>query len=267
MAQLSVERRGAVAVCTITNPPMGYMDRETVPELDALTRELEADDSVRAVVFTGGVPGVFVRHYSVDELEDLSIQLRQAGVKVDTAQPLPERDLDHVFRRIETMGKPVIAALNGTAMGGGFELSLACDIRIAEAGDYAFGLPEINLGILPGAGGTQKLSRLIGTARTLEMTLRGRTASPEEALALGMVHELMPAGGALPRAIAIADEIASKPATAVAHIKRLVRSAIATPLDEGLAMERTLFLDLLVSDEALALMHRMNEDKRDIRDI
>lgn len=175
---------------------MGYMDRETVPELDALTRELEADDSVRAVVFTGGVPGVFVRHYSVDELEALSIQLRQAGVKVDTAQPLPERDLDHVFRRLETMGKPVIAALNGTAMGGGFELSLACDIRIAEAGDYAFGLPEINLGILPGAGGTQKLSRLIGTARTLEMTLRGRTASPEEALALGMVHELMPAGGA-----------------------------------------------------------------------
>ena len=82
MAQLSVERRGAVAVCTITNPPMGYMDSATVTELDALTGELEADQSVRAVVFTGGVPGIFVRHYSVEELEGLSVRLRQAGVKV-----------------------------------------------------------------------------------------------------------------------------------------------------------------------------------------
>src|SRR5512135_3332705 len=212
MAQISVERRGAVAVCTITNPPRGYMDRETVPELDAVTKELEADDSVRAVVITGGVPGVFVRHYSVHELEALSNQLRTAGVKVDTDQRIPERDLDHVFRRIESMPRPVIAALNGTAMGGGFELSLACDIRIAEEGDYWFGLPEINVGILPGAGGTQKLARLIGTARTLEMTLRGRTVSPPEALALGIVSELAPPGGALPRALAIAEEIASKPA-------------------------------------------------------
>ncbi len=265
MSQVSVERRGAVAICTITNPPQGYMDRETVPELDAVTLELEADASVRAVVITGGVPGVFVRHYSVHELEALSKQLRASGVKVDTSQRIPERDLDRVFRRIETMPKPVIAALNGTAMGGGFELSLACDIRIAEPGDYWFGLPEVNVGILPGAGGTQKLARLVGTARALEMTLRGRTVGPDEALALGIVAELAPAGGALNRAVAIAEEIAAKPPLAVAHIKRLVRSATATPLDEGLGLERTLFLNLLVSDDALTLMNRMNEGSQDIR--
>jgi len=265
MAQINVERRGAVAVCTITNPPMGYMDSATVPELDAVTRELEADEDVRAVVITGGVPGVFVRHYSVLELEALSVQLRQAGVKVDIASRVPERDLDQVFRRIETMPKPVIAAINGMAMGGGFELTIACDIRVAETGPYFLGLPEINVGILPGAGGTQKLARLIGTARTLEMTLRGRTVGPEEALALGIVQELTPAGGALERAISIAEEIASKPATAVAHIKRLVRGATATPLDDGLALERTLFLDLLVSDDGLRLMHQMNEGNNDIR--
>ncbi len=265
MPQIAVERRGAVAICTITNPPLGYMDSQTVPELDAVTRQLEADETVRAVVITGGLPGVFVRHYSVHELEELSLRLRAQAVRVDTNARVPERDLDHVFRRIEMMPKPVIAAINGMAMGGGFELALACDFRVAETGAYWLGLPEINVGILPGAGGTQKLARLIGTSRALEMTLRGRTVSPDEALRLGIVHELTPAGQALDRSIALASEITSKPATAVAHIKRLVRSAIATPIDDGLALERTLFLDLLVSDDALRLMHQMNEGSHDIR--
>lgn len=266
MPQLTVERRGAVALCTITNPPHGYMDAATVPELDAATREFESDPAVRAVVFTGGLPGVFIRHYSVHELAGLSGQLRARALAVDPARPVPERDLDHVFRRIETMPKPVIAAMNGTTMGGGFEFSLACDIRVAEEGPYSIGLPEINVGILPGAGGTQKLARLVGTARALEMILRGRTVTPGEALALGMVHEVAPPGKALERALALAEEMAGKSPAAVAHIKKLVRMATTTPLEEGLALERTLFLDLLVSDEALRLMTEMNEGRRDIRD-
>ncbi|MEO9254072.1 MAG: enoyl-CoA hydratase/isomerase family protein [Tepidiformaceae bacterium] len=266
MPQVTVERDGAVAICTITNPPMGYMDRETVPELDAAMRDLEADAGVRAIVLTGGVPGVFVRHYSVFELEALSEQLRTAKTVVDLDHHVPEREIDVLFRRIETMGKPVIAAINGTAMGGGFELALACDIRIATQGEYFLGLPEVNIGILPGAGGTQKLARLVGTARALEMTLRGRTVSADEALNLGMVHEAAPEGWCLPRAMQVAEELAAKPPAALAHIKRLVRNATATPLDEGLALERTLFLDLLISDDAAGLMRQMNLGKRDIRD-
>jgi enoyl-CoA hydratase len=265
MSQLDVERRGRVALVTISNPPRGYMDRDTIPDLETALANLESDDSVGAIVLTGGVPGVFVRHYSVHELEALSEQLRASGLQVDTSNTIPERNIDQTFRRIENMPKPVIAALNGTAMGGGFELSLACDIRIAEDGDFWFGLPEINVGILPGAGGTQKLARLVGTARALEMTLRGRTVRPAEALELGIIAELTSPGGAGERALAIAGEIASKPPLAVAHIKRLVRSATATALPEGLALERTLFLDLLVSDDAHRLMHRMNEGSQDIR--
>src|SRR5689334_2251347 len=120
MGQVTVERRGAVAPVTITNPPDGYMDRDTVPELDAVLSALEADEAVGAIVLTGGVPGVFIRHYSVHELEALSNQLRAAGVTVDPARTVPERDIDRCFRRIELMAKPVIAALNGTTMGGGF---------------------------------------------------------------------------------------------------------------------------------------------------
>lgn len=267
MPQVRIEREGPVATITITNPPMGYMDAATVPELDAATAELEADTAIRAVVITGGLPGVFIRHYSVHELEQLSRNLCAAGVQVDPSRTVPERDLDRVFRRIETMPKPVIAAINGLAMGGGFELTLACDIRIAEEGDYELGLPEVKVGILPGAGGTQKLARLVGMARALEMTLRGRTVSPAEAHALGIVQELAPARGALARARQIAAEIASRPPRAAAHIKRLVRMTPETPLAEGLALERTLFLDLLISDEALKLMGRMNAGDLDIRDV
>lgn len=267
MAQLSVEREGAVAVVTITNPPMGYMDAGTVPELDAVTRELETDDGVRAVVLTGGLPGVFIRHYSVVELEGLSRRLREQGVKVDIESRVPERDLDVVFRRIETMPKPVIAAINGLAMGGGFELTLACDIRVAEEGDYEVGLPEIKIGILPGAGGTQNLARLVGMPRALEMAMRGRTVSPKEAFDLGIVQELTPPGAALTRAKAMADEMSRLPARAAGHIKRLVRGTPETPLAEGLALERTLFLDLLVSDEGLERMSKMNAENLDIRNV
>jgi len=267
MGQISVRREGAVAIVTINNPPMGYMDSGTVPELDRVTAELEADESVRAVVITGGIQGVFVRHYSVVELGALSKALRDRGTVVDIENRVPERDLDRVFRRIETMPKPVIAAINGLAMGGGFELTLACDIRVAEEGDYEVGLPEIKIGILPGAGGTQKLARLVGQARALEMTLRGRTVSPKEALALGIVQELAPPGGALERALAMAKEMAAKPARASGHIKRLVRMSSEATLDEGLALERTLFLDLMVTDEGHDLMARMNDENLDIRDV
>jgi enoyl-CoA hydratase len=166
---------------------------------------------------------------------------------------------------METMPKPVIAAINGLAMGGGFELTLACDLRIAEEGDYEVGLPEVKVGILPGAGGTQKLARLVGMPRALEMTLRGRTVSPAEALALGIVHEVVPAGTSVARAQEVAAEIATRSPKAVAHIKRLVRMTPETPLADGLALERTLFLDLLVSDDALDLMSRMNAGDLDIR--
>jgi enoyl-CoA hydratase len=236
-----------------------------VPELSAALTELEADESVRAVVLAGGVPGYFIRHYSVRELEGLSRTLRERQVTVDQSQPVPPRDIDAMFGRIESMPKPMIAAINGSAMGGGFELTLTCDIRIAEEGDYSLGLPEINVGILPGAGGTQRLPRIVGTHRALEMMLRGRTVSPREALALGIVQEVAPPGQCVARAMEIAREIASKSPLAVAHIKRLARAAASMPIADGLALERTLFLDLMVSDAGLELMNRMNTGSNDIR--
>src|SRR6266849_426460 len=161
---------------------------------------------------------------------------------------------------VEEMPKPVIAAISGTAMGGGFEFTLACDIRIAQQGDFQIGLPEVNIGILPGGGGTQRLPRVIGTAAALMHILMGVTLSPVEAAQKGFVHEAVP-GKALDRAMEIARRLASHTPQSIRYIKRLIRNAVETPLDQGLRLERNLFMDLCGGDEAIARM-RAYENKR-----
>jgi len=266
MTQLTREQHGAVALIRFADLPGGYMDEETVAELDSLLSDMEEDRATRVLLFTGGLPEIFIRHYSVTKLAALADQLRRRGASFHPDRPAPERGLAPVCRRLEALPKPVIAAINGTCMGGGFEFALACDIRLAAAGDYSIGLPEVNIGILPGAGGTQRLPRLVGMARALEMILRGRTVAPREALSLGMVHEVIERD-LLGRALALGAELAAKSPLALGHIKRLVRGTMSPPSPSGLADERTLFLDLLVSDQAVERMARMNRPGGDIRKV
>jgi enoyl-CoA hydratase len=266
MSHVSVRREGAVAIITF-NLPDQFMTNETVSELNAATEALDKDESCRAMVFTGGEEGVFIRHFSVKVLEEMSDDLRARGKTFSDQRPMDlDRELDIVFKRLASTPKITIAAINGFAMGGGFEFCLSCDLRIAQDGDHTLGLPEAKLGILPGGGGTQKLGRLVGQARALEMVLRGRTVPPREALEYGMVHEVTD-GPVLPRALELAQEYAVIAPLAFAHIKRLLRIELDKPLEEGLIMEKTLFLDLLVSDDASKLMKRMNDGDLDIREV
>jgi enoyl-CoA hydratase len=265
MAQFTLERDGPVAVLTFNNPPDGYMDNATVPEIAAVVSEVEKDDAIRAVVFTGAQEGVFIRHYSIVDLAERARDMQAKGLEIDLDHTIPERDLHTTYRRIEESAKPYVAAINGTAMGGGFELALRCDIRVVQDGPYWLGLPEVNLGILPGAGGTQKLARLVGETRALEMMLLGRTVSPQEAAAIGIVSECCK-GPVLERGLAYARELAGKSSRAIAHIKWLARNAHRMDPLRGLAEERTRFADLMTTEEALRLMTEMNEGKRDIRD-
>jgi enoyl-CoA hydratase len=160
---------------------------------------------------------------------------------------------------IENLPKPVIAALNGTAMGGGWEFAMAMDIRVAKDGPYRFGLPEISVGILPGAGGTQRLTNLVGRNRAIEMMLRARTVTPREAFDYGMIEELVPADSqetALTRAQAIAAEIAGRSPLAVAHIKRLARAAVS-PVSRDLLRLESQLCELMQTPEAKALLARV----------
>ncbi len=158
----------------------------------------------------------------------------------------------------ESMPKPVIAAISGTALAGAFEFTLACDLRIAEDGDYLIGLPEANLGLLPGAGGTQRLPRTIGTPAALIHILMGDPLTPREAERKGLVHETV-RGKAVDRALEIARRLSSFPSESVACIKRLVRNATETPLPQGLALERNLFLKLCISEPAIERMRSYEE--------
>ncbi|HTG53217.1 MAG TPA: enoyl-CoA hydratase-related protein, partial [Gemmatimonadaceae bacterium] len=150
----------------------------------------------------------------------------------------------------EECPKPVIAAVNGFCLGGGMELALACDIRIAS-GNAKFGQPEVNLGIIPGGGGTQRLPRAIGVAAALRLILTGEMIEAAEAHRLGIVSEVCAAGELVPRALAIAELIASKSPVAVASAKQATRAALSLPLEEGLRLERSLFAMCFASQDKI----------------
>jgi enoyl-CoA hydratase len=208
---------------------------------------------------TGGAPGYFIRHFKIGALVQLAEALRASGREWPEDATYNGGVFDKAMALCESMPKPVIAAISGTALAGGFEFTLACDLRIAEDGDYLIGLPEAQLGLLPGAGGTQRLPRTIGMPAALLHILMGVPLTPRDAERKGLVHETV-SGKALDRAIDIARRLASHPPAAVAHIKRLVRNASETPLAQGLALERNLFLKLCISEPALARM-RAYDDK------
>ena len=247
MSFITSERRGATALLTYANPPFGTMTAAGAQETLVAVQAAVADDSVRAIVITGGVPGIFIRHYDVGELSVMSDQL--GGALAPAPAPPPSdgpREPQGYLGLVDVIAavpKPVIAAINGLCMGGGFELTLACDLRIAAKSVEAIGLPETRVGIFPGGGGTQRLPRVVGEAKATEIILRGLTFDGPTAHQIGMVHEVV--DDALARALEIAAEFAGKGAEGVAFAKRLTRAALDRPLAEGLADERASFLAVM----------------------
>src|SRR5690606_31411672 len=157
------------------NPPRNLLDARRAAELDRLVDLAGYDDSVRVLLLTGGLPNVCIQHYAVGELGTMAVAV-YASERVLTGEEW--RATHRVFLKLEALPKPVIAAINGVAMGGGFELALSCDIRLLSEGGTV-GLPEANVGILPGAGGTQRLPRLIGMSRALELMMQGLVVDAE----------------------------------------------------------------------------------------
>lgn len=265
MTQISADITDNVLVARIGNPPAGYMNEDTANELIELLDTIESNPAIRAVVFTGSLDDVFIRHYDVALLEQRGREMAAKGYTFKTSRPIPESPYLTALRRIDTMPKPFIAAINGTAMGGGFELALACDIRLVKSGSYQLGLPEINIGLLPGAGGTQRLARLIGEAKALELIMTGTTFSPQQACDLGIASRCVD-GDVLTAAMETANVLAAKHPTALAHVKYLIKGSTQRELETGLADERTLFCDLMVNADSLDAMAKMNTGNRAITD-
>jgi len=227
---LLVERRERVAIVTINRPgKMNALNIQTREEGAAALEELRADESVRVVVFTGAGEKAFVAGADIAEFAG-----RTAVTQRDV---MTGRSL---FTAIDTFPKPVIAMINGYCLGGGCELALACDLRIA--GERAsFGQPEINLGIIPGGGGTQRLTHLVGEGKAMELILTGEIINAQTAYAYGLVNMVVPMEELEAKTMEIANRIAEKSPIALRMAKEAVKTASRSPLDEGLRREIDLF--------------------------
>ena len=257
---LSTKATDGIAVITLGSAKRIYFDAEMGDALTQALEEFAGDANIRVVIITGGAPGYFNRHFSIPALIEIAESLRASGRQWPESATYNGGFFDKAMALCESMPKPVIAAISGTALAGAFEFALSCDLRIAEDGDYLIGLPEAELGLLPGAGGTQRLPRTIGSAAALLHILMGQPLNPQEAERKGLVHETV-SGRAVDRATEIARRLSSHTAESLGYIKRLVRNATEMPLAQGLALERNLFLKLCVSDQGLARMRSYEEKK------
>jgi enoyl-CoA hydratase len=229
---LEVDAERAVALITINRPDkLNALSRPLLQDLSAAIDEVAADDRVRAVVLTGAGSKAFVAGADIAEIA--ALDTAQAGVEY-------ARFGQTVMRKLELLPMPVIAAINGYALGGGCELALCADIRIA-ADTAQLGQPEINLGVIPGFGGTQRLARLVGRDRAKLLVFTGERVGAEEAYQLGIVDRVVPAASVIDSAYELAASLAAKAPRALALAKAAVNEGMDLPLDEALKLEADLF--------------------------
>lgn len=244
-----VETRGGVGLITLNRPQvMNALNNQLMRELMDALGDLDKDENIGAMVITGNEKA-FAAGADIKEMADKTIHQMM--------------DSDHiaVFGRIRTIQKPVIAAVSGWALGGGCEIALSCDMIIAS--DSAkFGLPEINLGVIPGAGGTQRLVRVVGKALAMEMILNDRRINAQEALQYGLVNRVVPVSDYLNEAMKLADEIASRAPLAIRAAKKMINQSYERFLSDSLAEEKQVFYNLFSSDDQKEGMNAFVEKRK-----
>src|SRR5690349_19537316 len=225
------EKKGSIAYVTISRPKvMNALNRATIAELKAAFEDAQDDAAVRGVILTGAGDKAFIAGADISELTQLT------AVEAEKSSTFGQAVLD----LIENLGKPVIAAVNGFALGGGCETAMACTIRIAVE-NAKFGQPEVKLGVIPGGGGTQRLPRLVGRGRALQLILTGEMIGAQEAYRIGLVNEVVPAADLITRAEAILKQIFANAPLAVKYSLEAVNKGLETSQNEGLSLEASLF--------------------------
>jgi enoyl-CoA hydratase len=234
---VNLEQEESVGIITMNRPPVNAMDADLASGLLNAFRKAEKDKGIRVIVVTSGVEGIF-----------------SAGLDVSTMTSGEGKipvDLQKILSDIQKIEKPVIAAINGHALGGGCELSLVCDLRFMARGRATIGQTEVNLGIIPGAGGTQRLPRLIGVGRATEMLFKGIRLKADEAREIGLVHQVFELEKLLEGSLAYAWDLAAQAPSAIRLIKKCIHQGLDTDLASGLKLETESFAEVVTTKDAL----------------
>jgi enoyl-CoA hydratase len=291
--QIKVTQDGAVETIAFANPPKNFITHVMLQEFYAELSRVRQDPAVRALVLTGGLADSFLTHYDVTELieyarlaprpparlNDLAARLMSRAMALAHRHPAVDRILIRAFARrspgeqgiyywarcldlLDTLPQPAIAAINGLSLGGGCEVALCCDFRFMARGPYyRIGLPEVLVGIIPGGTGTPlRLPRVVGEAKALEMLLTGKLYTPEEAQAMGLIHEALEPGELMPRVMELAQTLARRAPLAMAQAKRDVREGSRMSYPRGRAVDLATASAAIGSEDAVTGMSQYVND-------
>ncbi len=264
---LEIEDQGHIIICYLSNPPTHTLTAQGLLEIHDFLDSLVSNKELRILAFTGAGEDVFIRHYEVGELADTAEKNigRQEETKKPDNNPIKELHGFHkMLLKIRDLDAIVVAGINGNTAGGGCEFSLGCDLRVMSSGDYFIGLPETSVGILPGGGGTQRLARLIGSSRALDLILHGQLISNVKALEFGIINEILPKESFLKSLKEYCRILANRAPIALREVKRAIHRGMDLPLEEALLLEQEAFNKTMNSKDAAKAMRTMLNSKEEI---
>ena len=264
---LEIEDQGQIIICYLSNPPTHTLTAQGLLEIHDFLDSLVSNKELRILAFTGAGEDVFIRHYEVGELADTAEKNigRQEETKKPDNNPIKELHGFHkMLLKIRDLDAIVVAGINGNTAGGGCEFSLGCDLRVMSSGDYFIGLPETSVGILPGGGGTQRLARLIGSSRALDLILHGQLISNIKALEFGIINEILPKESFLKSLKEYCRILANRAPIALREVKRAIHRGMDLPLEEALLLEQEAFNKTMNSKDAAKAMRTMLNSKEEI---
>ena len=266
---LKIEDKGQIIICYLSNPPTHTLTAQGLQEIHNFLDSLVDNMELRVLAFTGAGEDVFIRHYEVGELADTAEKNISKKTEVNK-ESNPNKEL-HGFHKmllkIRDLEAIVVAGINGNTAGGGCEFSLGCDLRVMSSGDYFIGLPETGVGILPGGGGTQRLARLIGTSRALDLILHGQLISNIQAHEYGIINEILPKESFLKSLFEYCEVLSSRAPVALREVKRVIHRGMDLPLEEALLLEQEAFNKTMNSKDAAKAMRTLVNSKEEIDEI